>query len=474
MSAIAFLAGLGAGYLDGEERKSERARRDRMDQIQIDEAEARKQERAGIAADRAALRAAAAPVAVEQTGGLPATMDNRDVGQPGEAPVAPVSYRVGSQTFAQRGLADEAAAVQQRRNLSAEITRQNPVAGQQFDQAEKGAKLTDMQIQEALRKAKEEGAGRAMNMALEGRSPQEIMAEFNARGATKLVDLQVQPFETTHPVLGKTRSAKLVGKMEDGRTFEVPDAQAALFNMFSAEKRFGMLAGARKEETDQRNADRDFNLRERQVNAALANDQARLNFERQRLSMEGARMQVAKAAADAEAKIPPAVKTQFASYDKELNTIGAAMAKAQAEGTFDPASPGAQALMLRQRLLMDKTEELLAPYLANTKAGGGAPKPGSDPLGVFADKPAAGQPAAKVAQPAAAPTAASPGIGATIADMARRGIGAVSAASTQAQAQGAQYQAIANRVREAMAGGAPLTPQEVAAARRFGIAVPTR
>lgn len=59
------------------------------------------------------LKAEAQPVqVVEGAGGavLPASMDNRDVGLPGEQPVAMQGFRVGDKTFADRAGADSAAA----------------------------------------------------------------------------------------------------------------------------------------------------------------------------------------------------------------------------------------------------------------------------------------------------------------------------------------------------------------------------
>lgn len=470
----ALLAGMGQGYLEGQRRQRDQDRQDELDRQRNADFAARQDERAFQKSERdreARLREGVAEAAA------PATVGEEQLSgptMPGDAPL-PVAPKVNGKFYA--SMSDANAATEAYNNQDAQTERvaavhmrMGDVAGARKVKSErKQEQLTDIQLRAAVEQARTEGTGQALADVLSGLPPEQVLQRFNAAGGVKLRNLRYEPFETTHPVLGKTKSARITGTTEDGKPFEVPDALAASFGLFKAEKRFGLLADAHKAEVDQKNSDRDFGLREKALAANIANQQAQLGFERQRIAMEGARLNLARAAAEAEAKIPPAVKTQFASYDKELNTIGSAIAQAQAKGEWNETSKGAQALMLRHQELMDKTEALLSPYIATTKAGkAAAGKPG-DALGIFTDKPGTA-PAPKAAPPAAG--AASPGIGATMADLARRGMGAVTSAAGEAQAQGAQYQAIATRVREAASGGAPLTPQEVAAARRFAIAIP--
>ena len=75
------------------------------------------------------------------------------------------------------------------------------------------------------------------------------------------------------------------------------------------------------------------------------------------------------------AKIPPAVKMQVDGIRKELETITSAMAKAQADGTWDPTAPGAKQLLERQAVLGLNMRQQLKPYI---KEGGEA----ADPLGL--------------------------------------------------------------------------------------------
>lgn len=76
---------------------------------------------------------------------------------------------------------------------------------------------------------------------------------------------------------------------------------------------------------------------------------------------------------------------------------------------------------------------------------------------------------ATAAAPGAAPPPAKPSTAPSIMDRVASTVGG---AVDSARAEGAQVNAIQARVREAGRGGAPLTPQEMATARRFGIAIP--
>lgn len=136
MSAIAFLAGMGAGINHKERQDKEDARaaardkreQDRFDADMADRAEA-KSARELATADKAALREAGTPMPVTTEGGMPATMDARDIGQPGEAPVAPKVYKAGANSFASQGLAEADAQKQVRGRVAATMAAQGNVLG---------------------------------------------------------------------------------------------------------------------------------------------------------------------------------------------------------------------------------------------------------------------------------------------------------------------------------------------------------
>ena len=120
-NAIAFLAGLGSGYMtagkDKEKQKrddEDRALRNKASQLQIDQAEQ-------TITDRRTIAQAGAPIAmVEGAGGMvkPATMDNRDVGLPENAALPDQGLQQGGFSVAGKSFADPGAA-------QAELTAQN-------------------------------------------------------------------------------------------------------------------------------------------------------------------------------------------------------------------------------------------------------------------------------------------------------------------------------------------------------------
>jgi hypothetical protein len=86
-AALSFLAGLGSGALAGYQRQQDMERQAKIDQRAQEEHDARMREQQQKEQDRIALATAARPAQVDVGAGgftKPDTMDNRDVGQPGE------------------------------------------------------------------------------------------------------------------------------------------------------------------------------------------------------------------------------------------------------------------------------------------------------------------------------------------------------------------------------------------------------
>lgn len=125
--AIAFLAGLGAGYFDAEGKKRDRARQDERDQREKTVFDAQMQDRTEARADKDALRAAAAPVTVDSAPVAP-PIGSRD------APREPEDQgvRVAGKTYTDRASADAAAAdanapAARRARIASELIRQGKV-----------------------------------------------------------------------------------------------------------------------------------------------------------------------------------------------------------------------------------------------------------------------------------------------------------------------------------------------------------
>lgn len=106
-NALAFVAGLGSGYLTAQQRQKEQERQDKLDKIQTDRAGREQTEFDQRRADNQTLRDAARPANVQEgAGGMlrPDTMDNRDVGLPENADLpngglSPQAFRVNGQGY---------------------------------------------------------------------------------------------------------------------------------------------------------------------------------------------------------------------------------------------------------------------------------------------------------------------------------------------------------------------------------------
>jgi hypothetical protein len=162
--AVAFLAGLGTGYLNERDKRTEQARideRERRRAAREDAADARateiydftKSERLQQSADRAMLREAAKPVSVVPEATMPETMDARDIGQPGESAVPVTGYKVGASRFASQGLADAEAGRQRDTRLAAALDQVDPMGAQSRRTAGIQGQAAQLQLNEAQQAA---------------------------------------------------------------------------------------------------------------------------------------------------------------------------------------------------------------------------------------------------------------------------------------------------------------------------------
>ncbi|MEY3251796.1 MAG: hypothetical protein RL227_769, partial [Pseudomonadota bacterium] len=73
-------------------------------------------------------------------------------------------------------------------------------------------------------------------------------------------------------------------------------------------------------------------------------------------------------------KLPPAVRASYQGLAKQAEQINAAIVKAQADGMWEPDKNKSQSdLLIRQRVLEDKAQELLQPYIPKQGKGGASP-----------------------------------------------------------------------------------------------------
>lgn len=211
--ALAFIAGLGGGYLQGQEREVQRKRQEAKDAQESQQFQWQAQDRARQEKERQTLQSAGQPIAMtEGAGGMvrPETMDNQDVGQPendGQPNngLMPVAFRVGAQPFANRN------------DAQADVAMQNSPSGVQgrrvaalegmgrFDEADR-ARATQLQLAEATRRYQDEGYSDALK-ALRSGDAAGAVAAFNKSGSMKIAgDMQLSPKEIDLPGHGKINS----------------------------------------------------------------------------------------------------------------------------------------------------------------------------------------------------------------------------------------------------------------------------
>lgn len=142
-----------------------------------------------------------------------------------------------------------------------------------------------------------------------------------------------------------------------------------------------------------------FKLHERQASASMANMAEGRRLQGMQMSALQDERAAKRAASEAEAKVPPAVKAAYGTIDTELKSLTSAMNKSMAEGTWDEKSAGAQSLMLRQRELSMKASALLSPYLPDSG------KAQADPLGLLKPQQATQPQPKAVPQPQASMSA---------------------------------------------------------------------
>lgn len=178
--------------------------------------------------------------------------------------------------------------------------------------------------------------------------------------------------------------------------------------------------------TDANNA-RDFGLRDKVADANIKQGEGQLAISRAQLGISGGHLALARSEAarrkeeDPFNKLPGPVKLRYTSLANESKSLSDVIAKAMADDTFKPDSPGGQKLLGRQQELSLQMNELLSAHLKDTRP--------PDPLGLLGP-PGPQQPAAQVpgAQqpPPQQPAPAQPGV-------ARRMLNTVQGAIQQPQ-----------------------------------------
>lgn len=170
---------------------------------------------------KADLKQAGAPVqVVEGSGGLiPPTMDNRDIGTPGAAPVAAASFRVGNQSFDNAAAANAAAATM---NSPEAIAGRQAAVYQQRGMPAEATALESKQaaLQKAALELKKSGVIDGVNALRQGNKDQAIKALKNSGMFNIDGDVTMAPSEIEVPGVGKIKTYDLnfTAKNPDGTT----------------------------------------------------------------------------------------------------------------------------------------------------------------------------------------------------------------------------------------------------------------
>lgn len=389
MQAVAALgAGLG-GYAKGRQIYLENQRREKDQKWQDEQRERQRQQWEEEDRLKADIRDAAAPVQVEQPW-QPAVDDE---GNP--MPQAP-AYRAGMRRY---GTLDEAQKAAEAANTPQaqmqRIAQAYRRAGRvkdavELETAARQGQLGDLQLGAAKEAAARDKALREMGSLL-------------ARGGWQAVPQVYARYDD-----GMSATVQEDGKGGAIVTRFGPDGKPAGQRHFKDIFQFFEFSAAGFDpklwiEGERTRAQRAEDTRRWEAEHELSKQ--RVGLERERLGIERA-----KAAENLDLKLPPAVRAAYQTLQAKVKTINDAIVKAQADGTWNPDSPGARELMTELTASTLRMEQMLAPYL---KEAGVTTE--DDPLGLFAGQgnaaaqgstaPAAA-PAADAAQRAPAPAAA--------------------------------------------------------------------
>lgn len=434
--ALSFLAGFGTGFIQQQERSKRQAKEDEERDLRMQEGKLRLDNMKQDATDKQAIRdagaqrSAQAGTAVTGSTGTNFYKDPQEAAQAADeakieaemrGDVKPVTAtpatgvtiqgaKVGNQITTQPvDIAKLNSPDERNKRILGTMWGIDPTKAMQMEAGLKQAKMTDMQITEAEAKAAREAYNTklmtemrgngvfngAANVLTQSESNGLAGVEFKAIPSADGKMMQIHRFN-------QDGTSKVVKEFTNDRAGELRAVETML--QVPAEK---MVDWHRDDVKQQREVDQwtkkfDFEKKKHE------DDQT---YRKRVLGIQAAQEQRARElhqVAMQDAKIPPAVKMRAQSLAKEQDVVAQAIAKAQAENAFDPASDNGKALIQRQARLGMQMDKLLNPYMnADAK---GAPKvapgkglPTAEEAGFGA--PAAKAPAVAPPAPAAAPAA---------------------------------------------------------------------
>ena len=410
-SAIAFLAGLGTGYLNQTEKEKERERQAKLDQITFDKADRDTEQYKKDKADKANLAAAFKPATVNEqaatldTSGKPVLYENADVAQSdfrqarrmaenGTPDAAPATINAPTPSFAAAGIpyTDKASAqagadaynkpeAQNQRVITA-LGGVDPIKALDLDhqQAQRGRETTKFTQEQTAyaKKLGDEGVFDGLK-ALSNGDGAGMVAAFNKSGQYK-IDGQpmLTPVRKTVPGLGDidTYDATFNVMGPDGKTTsQTVNSHDTRMKLMPFDKAYEL--GIKGKEADSKSA-----LQANQgIYYSKIGDAAGVRAENSGTGGVNGLL-----------RIPEIDKITLGNLNKEHEKLGADLTKAQGDPMYDAAKPSASVQSMKTRMAANQAERD-----AITARHAGEPA-ASDGLGIRA---AVAKPTTKSAAPAA-------------------------------------------------------------------------
>ncbi len=376
--AISLAGAALSGYAAGQDMRK------RDEQIAEDRAWQREQrdaQRAEAQRDRQArisLANAATPTQVEEGAGgalRPETMDNRDVGQPGEAPVAPGNnFRAGGKTYADRAQAEAAATEYNSEpakdsRISLAMAQSGDVKGAKAYQASarqaevSGMELADKrwgrQIREAVTRGHDGLADFVSRSQGDGLAQYQIKAVPSADGK-QVTYHKVNPDGTTTP------TQLTFSNDEDGAI----RAAYMLDRSITPEKRYSNMVAEDKQTAAMLAKEKDLEIRLGQLKVAEQNAETRAQLAQVQTSLAELRAQRAGAAGGGDGKVSREERlrytTLFSDAGRRMQDAQKTLTTLSRDPAYQFAKPGSP-----QQLELQQIRESINTYKAERDLYGG-------------------------------------------------------------------------------------------------------
>lgn len=394
--ALAFVAGLGAGYMKQKQTNIENERQAKLDAQREQEFQWRADEHKRQTDERQAIVQASKPIAMEMgAGGMvkPDYMDNADVGQPNEGALLPGGYKVQGKSYADQATAQ------------AEVDKQNTpqAVATRVGAAMRGAG----NVQGAMNM---EHAGLQIESAKDQLSKSQEQSAHDKAFRSVVTRFQKDGWAGIPAIYADYKDGHTATVQEDGKGGAVvtrigPDGQPVGSKAFASPMDFitGQLANldpklyvssvqhAEDKKQTQANSDRTFTegVRQFDENKRIQEEQFKVNKDLQKwqIGISSAQLGLAKDEAqrkkvifEQETKVPSVVKTAYGSLESTAKIIDQAITKAQADGSFTPENQATKDLLAKRAVISLQMSDLLSPYMDKAKGKSGEVGAAADPF----------------------------------------------------------------------------------------------